>query len=803
MRSRDLLSLLPLSAAATCLAGPTTFHQAEPVWPKGRAEEKNLFVGFRAVVEAPADRQVCLRLTASTRYRAWVNGRFCGCGPARAGHGYYRIDEWDITPLLTKGRNVVAIEVAGYNANSYYLLDQPSFLQAEVLVGDRVLAATGSKGLGFEATILDERLQKVQRYSFQRPFSEVYRLTKDHGGWRADASAAIKPVACAVQPTKKLLPRGVPYSRYTCRPAAWFVSKGAVECGQEVKKPWMDRSLKDVGPKLGGYPKDELTVIPSLDLQKIATKPGETVDRPLPFDETITLGTNVYAVLDLGVNYSGFIGLTVTCRKPTRLYILFDEILTGEDVDFKRMGCVNIVQLDLPVGETRFETFEPYTMRYLKLITLDADCDVSGVYLREYVNPDVWEAHFAASDDRLNKLFAAGRETFAQNATDIFMDCPSRERAGWLCDSFFTARSAFVLSGDTAVEQNFYQNFLLPDRFEHLPEGMLPMCYPADHYNGVFIPNWALWFVVQLEHYLARSGDVEMVRALEPKVMALFEYFKPFLNDDGLLEQLESWVFIEWSKANRFTQDVNYPTNMLYAGALAAAGRMYDNTALRKQAGAIRRTIREQAGQGEFFVDNAVRKNGKLTVTNNHSEVCQYYAFFFDVASPETHPELWKKLCEQFGPKREQTKAFPKVHEANSFIGNMLRIELLSLAGRCQQVLDESVDFLLYMADRTGTLWENVKPRASCNHGFASHIVYTLYRDVLGVHGIDPVNKQVQLRFADLNPTWCRGRIPLAGGAIDVSWQRDGKKLTYHVDVPAGYELSVETLDGVEAQRLP
>ena len=28
------------------------------------------------------------------------------------------------------------------------------------------------------AAILNERVQKVQRYSFQRPFSEVYRLRK-------------------------------------------------------------------------------------------------------------------------------------------------------------------------------------------------------------------------------------------------------------------------------------------------------------------------------------------------------------------------------------------------------------------------------------------------------------------------------------------------------------------------------------------------------------------------------------------------------------------------------------------------
>jgi len=98
------------------------------------------------------------------------------------------------------------------------------------------------------------------------------------------------------------------------------------------------------------------------------------------------------------------------------------------------------------------------------------------------------------------------------------------------------------------------------------------MCYPADHYDGNYIPNWALWFVMQLEEYNARSGDRATIDALQPRVLRLFEFFRQYENEDGLLEKLPSWVFVEWSAAAQFVQDVNYPSNMLYAGALTAAG---------------------------------------------------------------------------------------------------------------------------------------------------------------------------------------------------------------------------------------
>ncbi|MCC6695831.1 MAG: hypothetical protein IT365_09395 [Candidatus Hydrogenedentes bacterium] len=795
---------LLMICAAVCAAPSTPgFTEAKPIWPEGRETEMNLSAGFRAVFEANPGDAVTVRLTASTLYRAYINGEFLGHGPARAGHGYYRIDEWDLAPHLRTGRNVVAVEVAGYNVNSYYLLDQPAFLQAEVVSGSAILAATGREPGGFDAHIIRERVQKVQRFSFQRPFIEVYRLTPGWDAWRENSATRVEPVACAVQSAKRYLPRRVSYPTFVERPPLRSVARGTMEVGLQPEHLWKDRSLVKITPEFKGYPESELEIVPSIELQKVRTGTSEPVTGPYEPGNVVRLAGNAFEILDLGTNLSGFIGATVECTDATRLFFLFDEVLTNGDVDFKRLGCVGAVTYELQPGTYHLESFEPYTLRYLKLVTLGGACTVSSVYLREYVNPDVWTAQFACSDARLKRLFDAGRETFAQNAVDVFMDCPSRERAGWLCDSLFTSRVALDLGGTTVVEKNFFENYLLPESFAYLPEGMLPMCYPSDHNDGVFIPNWALWFVIQLEEYLQRSGDRETVDALKPKVMALLKYFEPFKNEDGLLEKLESWVFVEWSKANEFVQDVNYPSNMLYAGVLGAVGRMYEMPELIAESERLRDVIRKQSYDGAFFVDNALRKDGKLEVTQNRSEVCQYFAFFFDVATPETHPELWQKLCGQFGPDRKDTGAFSDVHMANSFIGNMLRFELLSRFAKGSQILPESIGYLLFMADRTGTLWENTTEVASCNHGFASHIVHTLYRDVLGLYSVDSVGKRIQVRLLDIPLDWCEGRKPLPDGAATMRWWKDGNTVHYRVEAPLGYAVEVENLTGKEVVREP
>jgi len=787
-----LSALMVTGAYAAAEEEPALFVSAKPVWLEGREKERNVFVGFRATVDGAAAEKAVVRLTGATICRLFVNGEYVGYGPARGPHGFYRVDEWPLKGRCKPGPNVIAIEVAGYNSNSYYFIDQPSFLQAEVVAGATVLASTAGTGAPFEAQALDSRVQKVQRYSFQRPFSEVYRLKPDSDAWRTGGTFQAQKLA--VLPDRALLPRLAPYPAFVVHLPQREVFAGTVKNNPD-KKVWADRTIKNIGPKLAGYPEAELTTIPFYEVQRLETAACERTDKPLGTQSRLTLADGQFRIIDFGQNNSGFFGATLRCEAPTRVYFVFDEMLSGGDVSVTRLSCCNVATYDLAAAGTyRVECFEPYTLRYLKVITVGAGCEVSDLHFREYVNSATERAAFTSSDEVLNRIFEAARSTFKQNVVDVFTDCPSRERAGWLCDSFFIGRVASDLCGDTRMERMFFQNFLLPPKFEHLPDGMLPMCYPADHNDGVFIPNWAMWFVIQLAEYLQRSGDRATVDALKPRVLALLDYFKPFKNGDGLLEKLPSWVFVEWSHANKLTQDVSYPSNMTYAEVLACVARMYGMPELQAEADAMRETIRKQSFDGTFFVDNAKRQpDGTLKSSGERTETCQYYAFFFHTATPQTHAALWETLRADFGPGRHQNNKHPEIHFANAFIGNYLRLELLSRQGLSAQILDETKGYFLKMADLTGTLWEHDSPEASCCHGFASHVERLLYRDVLGIRSIDAVNKKVQIGFADVPLQTCSGSMPVGSDAVKVNWRKANGTFFYHVDAPKGFEVSIDT----------
>ena len=778
------------------------FVKAVPVWVAGREKEMNVTLVFLTsidVADAETAKNIVLRSTGSTIMRVTVNDEFAGYGPARGPHGWFRVDEWKLGGFLKPGRNCVAVEVAGYNSNSYYLLDQPSFLQAEIVDGaGNVLAATSADekadvpAFGFYEVV--QRLQKVQRFSFQRPFIEVYDNTR---GLIDDGSKL------AEQPAVKYLPRRVPQPEFaTIEPKAWGPT-GKVTRREKLEKPWRDRSLVNIGPKLKGYKLDELEIVLSDEIQRLDT----TLDadaKPLAVDAVYNAGDA--QVVDFGANYCGFFGYALEdVKRGTKIAITFDEIATENgDVNFLRLGTCSAIQWTLPgAPHYRAEAFEPHCARYAKIHCLEGSFKLKKFYLREYAHPAIREAAFACADKRLEEIYRAAILTYRENAVDAFTDCPHRERAGWLCDSFFTARAAFDLTGKTDVEQAFFENYQLPEKFEFLPDGMLPMCYPADHNDGIYIPNWSLWFVAELEEYALRSPDRSTINGLRRRVEKLFKFFEKYENSDGLLEKLDSWVFVEWSAANSFVQDVNYPSNMLYAAALDAAGRIYGVDAWRSKAAKIRAKIIEQSFDGEFFVDHAVRKaDGTLEILRDRTEVCQYFAFFFKTATPESHPKLWATLLDKFGPNRVKEGGYPEVHKANSFVGNVVRLELLATANRADQLLEESVAYNLYMAERTGTLWENDSPHASCDHGFASHVVRIFHRDVAGIYAVDAVAKKIAIRLPKIDRLdWASAVQPVPGGSIKIRWEKQDGKLAYTLETPAGYDVAVENASGLEAVR--
>lgn len=711
-----------------------TFRRALPVWETGTERDMNRHLCFTVPLSPDLGNPV-LALAGSCSFTVSINGQFIAHGPARCAHGYYRVDQLALTKYLTDGEGILSIRVAGYNAQSFSNLSQPSFLCAELTDGEHVIAYTAPDEGGFSAFAVEERITRVQRYSYQRPFVEHYRLGA--GAFAYEYGKGGTRVSLSAVEDKQFLVRTQPYGDYPVVLPRGEVAEGTVTY-TDKDAYFNDRAitLPSAG-KLDGFPQEELEVHTYREVGRMDfSRTASFFCRPT---QTVSLVPNSYADVDLGCNYTGILDFTVETPGGCELYILYDEFF-GEDgsLDPFRLDTSNIFYYKLEPGKYHIHTCEPYTMRALRLVACGGAATVRGLKMFKVAFPTrLITARPATGDETVQKLFDAAVETFTANATDLYMDCPSRERAGWLCDSFFTGRVEKLLTGASRIERSFLENFLLPDSYgPRIPEGMLPMCYPSDFQEGsAYIPNWAMFFVLELEEYLGRTDDRAMIEAARPRVEALLAWFRQYENADGLLERLPGWVFVEWSHANDLTQDINFPTNMLYAMMKDAVARLYGIDSLQREAADLRATIRRLAyTQSGFFCDNMVYRDGVPELSGECTEVCQYYAFFSGVATPAFYPTLWMRLRDEFGFARRETGTWPQIAPANAFIGNYLRMELLCRAGETERLVKDITDYFTYMADKTGTLWEHDSTRASCNHGFASHILIWLEKAGYLVH---------------------------------------------------------------------
>ena len=705
---------------------PSFMFPARPIWIRGKQREKNVSMGLYTLLR-DSNRTV-LRIAACSFYRVFVNGEFFFYGPSRCAHGFFRVDELE---LPANKELHIAIEVVNYYINTYEYPCQPGFVIAEITDGNQTLAATGNSS--FSCLELVERKRKVQRYSCQRGFVESYELDRDYADWRiGKQSLNARAAEIEITEKKNLLPRIIPLNVFSDKPFLYFQSKGRFDSGIIPDDYYRHRSLLFADdPKNGfldGFHIDDLDCCLSDEVQRFKTVDYYRINEKA--EEVFNISDGDFSIASLESEKTGFLCAKISCIQPGNICFLFDEILDNNgDVDPFRLECTNIIKLDLQAGDYNFQSVCPYGMKYLKIMAFGGLFAVSDLNIKEFVCPSVINNPYKPHDKKLNLIFNAAKETFLQNSPDILMDCPTRERAGWLCDSYFSSIAEKFFTGSNIIEKNFLYNYLLPKEFDHIPCGMLPMCYPADHPSGRYIPNWSLWLIIELHsHLFERGGEREFVLLFKDRVYKILDWFSQYENADGLLEKLPGWVFVEWSKANECTNDINYPTNMLYYAALKSTAQMFDDRVLLIKAEALKETILARSFDGEFFTDNEVyNTHGKAIPSGNHTETCQYYAFFFGIATPDEHPILWKRLVDEFGPKRNETESFPDVYPSNAFIGNYLRLFVLERYGLHSVVLEEIIDYFYYMAEKTGTLWEHTGDYASCNHGFASSIAKLIY----------------------------------------------------------------------------
>ena len=686
------------------------------VWAEGQKNQMNRAFAFVLDLGKKQMGEICL--SAASCYKVIADGKLMGFGPNRTAHGYAR------AAVYPFNAQYITVEVQSHFVPNFCWVKREPFFAC-------VLKTESGKEYfaeDFNCFALSDRVQKVRRYSFQRGFCETYINEKDR-----TALYFCKPQNAfpRVKTEKAELPHLLPSETLNPALSEIFAEK-VIDSGYCKTSPeiavYVDRTETLIGTVIEGFKRSEWQDFSTDEISRITYLSGAKS------------GDYAYETLDFSRIVTGIVEVEIIAGNAGEVFFAFDEILSDEKLKTIkpfRGDTANVFKWTVKkAGVYNLSAFEPYAFRYANVITSAGV--KANVKVRAYENPEAGKMLFECDDKKIEQIMEAARHTFAHNAVDLLTDCPSRERAGWLSDSFFSSVAERVFTGENKVERAFLQNYILADKSGH-PKGMIPRCYPADYYEeDGFIPNWSLWYILEIYKYFTQYGYDETVEKSRANVEGILNYFVDFENEFGVLEDLKGWIFVEWSAANNsdHINGINVPSNACYYASLLAAAKVYGIKGLKEKAEKVKDYLLKNAYVDGFFVDNLIRnEKGDIIPTENYTETCQYYMFFFKCADKHTHKELFDKMLNEYGKSDSSVSGGNPVKKqltpSNMIYGVYMRLELLMREQKRVELLNECVRYFYDMTQKTGTLWENNTASASCDHGFASYvsrfIIYALF----------------------------------------------------------------------------
>lgn len=780
------------------------FQKAAPVWGENLTEKYNCFLGFRADVDAGEGTQLKIAIAARNYYRLYVNGKITLHGPARTAKGYCRVDE---CAFYASGKVKIAIEVASLGKLPAYCNDntmEPGLLAAEISVesreGWKVTAATGAPAHKnpeevqsviepFLYTELSCRHSMAELMSHSRGITEYYHLKADSLGWTTgDCSGFRAPVF--LKEKVVFLKRRSPYP--TLRPIP-FKTLRRVKDIEPCEKPEADfiyELARSVNPKWYEMLAEEDMFISSLLQERETAFSGHWQRNADEIRLTDCRGAAAF-VFSIPESEVGFLHFHVRAQDSAVIDVINADVANGEGVIRPNTYATRYV---LEKGNYDLTSFEPKLARYIKLIIRTAGEIVFSLpELLDYTYPDEGLCQFECSDGELNLIYEGAKRTLRLNTLDIFMDCPQRERGGWLCDSHFTADAAWQLFGDLRVETDFIENFMLtsPDDYK---DAFFPEVYPGTNHKekSPGIQSWSFWLLTEFWDFIHRSGDRAFADRFFPRIVKFLDSVTKHIGKSGLFEDFDI-LFVDWSLSNeKFSlYPISLPVNCLIVRAFELMGQLYEVERWKETAAKVRKRIEELSRTVGCDCDGYAYENGKFVKNGCFTEsglALQLWSGFF----PEDK-SLTKAFVDAMGPCPKR-RSNPNIGKSNLFIGLMIRFCVLARMGKAEELIRELKDiYLPQLLNGPGTLFECIHEPSGC-HGFNAMAGSLIVNQVLGLGQPMQLTRTVAICPHPGDVAWACGNTMCADGRISLEWHADKDEHTLEMELilPEGWKPVVE-----------
>jgi alpha-L-rhamnosidase len=531
---------------------------------------------FRRVLDLPSTpASYPVRVSADNRFILYVNGSRVGDGPARGDLGHWRYEKFDIAPNLKPGHNLITATV--WNFGVYMPVSQMSDRTAFLLESE----TTGPAGISTPdgwlveeepgQRPLDSSSVSIKTYFASGPGEEI-DASKYDWNWNSDKPGpnwvpVASPMRDSIFPGTNhahsadttgdnpwgLVPDELPQMEYSQTPAGEAVGWGDSTVSAVPDRPGIvNLQVTSQSSSILGFPASEAIVASS---------------------------HHVHVLVDRHTLTTAFPELIVSGGKGSRIVLTYAEALYDKDQkkgdrdEVANRTALGLTDSFLPDGGPH-RVFMPLwwrTWRYLDLDITTGSDPLTLESLKAYFTAYPFEepATFKSGDADLDKIWDISWRTARLDAHETYMDTPYYEQLQYIGDTRIQALISYTMAGDDRLGRQAITAF---DQ-SRIPEGITRSRYPSNLPQN--IPTFSLLWIGMLHDYWIYRPDPQIVRDSLQGTRDVLNWFSKYEANDGLLNQLPWWSFIDWVPSGDIptydTHGQSCVTTLEYLGALIDA----------------------------------------------------------------------------------------------------------------------------------------------------------------------------------------------------------------------------------------
>ena len=748
-----------------------------PSWDHTDAETPRV-VYFRKNFDLKAVPEAAeLRISADTRYKLYVNGRLAEVGPSRGDREVWFVDTVDIAPLLTAGRNVLAVIVLRY--------------PAEGKAGNHAMFRTETPGLYVEGSVFDGE----KELSLSADAS--YRTATDRGITLYAENPGFAPLIIHEKVTADPAFAGWMEADYddsawaAAKPYTFWEMSSAVAPGNLTPRtiPFMARRKGHFAGLLENETPDFAALLT-----------GEGCVR-------IPAHTRVSAVLNAGEEMTAYLHLALGGGRGAKITLLeseayeLDEVspTSGAPIKKDRTDCVNghlggDIDEYIAAGygtKERPEVYEPFWFRTFRFIKVSVETGDEEVFIfrmdfEETGYPLEVGTHVTTPDPEFEKIWEISERTLRRCMHETYEDCPFYEQLQYIMDTRSQILYTYAAAADDRLARKAIDDFARSQR----SDGLMNCSYP--NMNPNVIPGFSIYYILMVHDHMMYFGDKALVRRYLPTIDRVLGFFDRNLNEEGLVGTVGGmnlvsrfWSFIDW--AVEWNPTTGMPPaglkgtitleSLLYVYGLLKAAELADWVGRRDTAEEYRERAKKVQGAIRRY---SMRPDGMIADGPGLDDASQHGQVFGVLTGTLSIEEGRRNLLKTF------EGGYPACTVATSFY----LFRALEMTG------------LYEYTEKRWDIWRNMLKmncttcvesedyaRSEC-HAWGALALWELPSAILGIRPTAPGYAEAEIRPHAEFLSEASGEAVTPRGKVFISWKKTEDGVRLETEVPEGLILT-------------